>query len=395
MDGQPRRDRDYPATQTFDEKPTTSVPLQRHQAAAQLDCALRFNGNDQTRRRPWPAAPPAVHATTSGRRERRPDQQLKRGDVQPAVADFQLSYENAYSGTLDWTLSDRRRTRTSRSATTWRRLRAATAATTTTASAARSARRTSDCSTCRPSSSSAAASPTTCRTRSPCTTTTAASTSTSTSTRVRGTGTASTRSRSACSTSASATASNRAQQFPNIALQWNSLAHHARPARRCAARTATTRSRAVYTERRHHANNFGFFLQDQWTFNNKLTLNYGVRFDTTKSRPTATRTRASSSGGATRSRRALGFAYDLQGRRQVEGVRIVGRLLRHEKLEMPRGAWGARHWITYYWTLDTLQLAVDRLRRPADERLPGHVHRADRLRATCRTTRTTTWSIRT
>src|SRR6185503_18047518 len=30
-----------------------------------------------------------------------------------------------------------------------------------------------------------------------------------------------------------------------------------------------------------HSNNAGLFLQDQWTFNNKLTLNYGIRFDQT------------------------------------------------------------------------------------------------------------------
>ena len=31
------------------------------------------------------------------------------------------------------------------------------------------------------------------------------------------------------------------------------------------------------------------------------------------------------------------------------------------KLEMPRGSWGADHWISYYWTLDNVELAGDHL----------------------------------
>ena len=41
------------------------------------------------------------------------------------------------------------------------------------------------------------------------------------------------------------------------------------------------------------------------------------------------------------------------GQRQVEGVRQLGALLRHHRLEMPRGSFGADHWLEYYYTLDT------------------------------------------
>ena len=43
---------------------------------------------------------------------------------------------------------------------------------------------------------------------------------------------------------------------------------------------------------------------------------------------------------------------------------------------MPRGAWGADRWIDYHYTLDTFNWPLDQLRRPAGQRLRGHVHRA-------------------
>jgi outer membrane receptor protein involved in Fe transport len=73
---------------------------------------------------------------------------------------------------------------------------------------------------------------------------------------------------------------NQGQQFPNVSLRWNQT-------------RTTLDQRSVrgtygyyeivqtYTVGAIHANNLGLFLQDQWSFNDKLTINYGVRFDNT------------------------------------------------------------------------------------------------------------------
>jgi hypothetical protein len=48
----------------------------------------------------------------------------------------------------------------------------------------------------------------------------------------------------------------------------------------------------------------------------------------------------------------LGFAYDVKGDGKWKTYGSWGAFFDIEKLEMPRGAWGADHWVTYYWTLD-------------------------------------------
>ena len=68
-------------------------------------------------------------------------------------------------------------------------------------------------------------------------------------------------------------------------------------------------------------NNLGFFIQDAWTINNKLTINAGIRTEREKYRTYASgpnsihhlRRTASSSALPTSSRRAPGFAYDVNG----------------------------------------------------------------------------------
>ena len=49
----------------------------------------------------------------------------------------------------------------------------------------------------------------------------------------------------------------------------------------------------------------------------------------------------------------LGFAYDIKGDGKWKTYGSFGRYFDITKLEMPRGSFGADHWITYYWTLDT------------------------------------------
>ena len=53
----------------------------------------------------------------------------------------------------------------------------------------------------------------------------------------------------------------------------------------------------------------------------------------------------------------LGFAYDIKGDSKWKAYGSWGMFYDIEKLEMPRGAWGADHWISYYWSMNRLQLA--------------------------------------
>ena len=144
---------------------------------------------------------------------------------------------------------------------------------------------------------------------------------------------------------------NQGQQFPNVSVVWN------------ASRT-TLDNRSVrgtygyysvvqqYTVGAIHSNNIGTFLQDQWSFNEKLTINYGVRFDYTNIPSYREENPGITFGWDSKVAPRLGFAYDLKGDGKWKLFGSWGGFFDIEKLEMPRGAWGADRWVTYYWTLD-------------------------------------------
>ena len=96
----------------------------------------------------------------------------------------------------------------------------------------------------------------------------------------------------------------------------------------------------------------GSFLQDQWSFNEKLTINYGVRFDYTE-HPVLPRGEPGHHVRVGRKGRAAArLRLRPEGRRQVEGLRLVGRLLRHREARDAARRVGRGALVTYYWTLD-------------------------------------------
>ena len=107
-----------------------------------------------------------------------------------------------------------------------------------------------------------------------------------------------------------------------------------------------------YTVGNIRSNNIGAFLQDQWSFNDRLTINYGVRFDSTRIPSYREENPGIEFGWGGKIAPRLGFAYDLKGDGKWKTYGSWGMFYDIEKLEMPRGAWGAEHWVTYYWTLD-------------------------------------------
>jgi len=108
-----------------------------------------------------------------------------------------------------------------------------------------------------------------------------------------------------------------------------------------------------------HENNLGLFLQDNWSVNNKLTLNLGIRAenenvpnfaDASYGLPDV----AIKWGFKDKLAPRAGFAYDVKGDGQWKVYGSWGIFYDTMKLELPRGSFGGDKWLEYYYTLDTL-----------------------------------------
>ena len=289
--------------------------------------------------------------------------------------------------------STTRRSRTSQPAT-WARDPATRAVTTTTASAASSAASNIGYLDVPLDLQHPTATRTTSPTASPSPTITAASTSAATSRGTR-TGAASTRSRPASSTSGSATTSTRASSTRTLRSAGISITDHARPAvgaRHLRLLLASGRPTPSATSGRTTS---APSCRISGRSIEKLTINYGVRFDYDQDpvlprREPGHRVRVGQQGRA-----AAWLRLRHQGRRQVEGLRLVGHLLRHREARDAARRVGRRPLgrpTTGRSTTTTGQRSTATARRLAAARAPT----SNRTTCgTCRTTRTTTWSIRT
>ncbi len=171
---------------------------------------------------------------------------------------------------------------------------------------------------------------------------------------------------------------NNGDQFPNLRLNWN--------ATRSTLSSTNVRGtygyyeiRRVYTIGDIHSNNVGLFAQDQWTVNNKLTLNYGLRVDQTNIPSYREENEGIKFGFGDKIAPRVGFAYDLRGDGMWKALRLLGRVLRHREARDAAGLVRRQPLDQLLLDARQLQLAGDRLRRHADEQLPGHVHRAGGL----------------
>ncbi len=108
-----------------------------------------------------------------------------------------------------------------------------------------------------------------------------------------------------------------------------------------------------YTEGKIHSNNIGFFLQDAWTLNDRLTLNLGVRSDAETIPSYRPENPSLEFGISEKIAPRVGFAYDVKGDGRWKAYGSWGMFYDISKLEMPRGAWGADRWVDYAWTLDS------------------------------------------
>lgn len=144
------------------------------------------------------------------------------------------------------------------------------------------------------------------------------------------------------------------QQAPNIALAWNaSRTTIDVPARIVRGPYGYYEVRRSYTEGKIHSNNYGLFIQDAWTVNNRLTLNLGLRADQEDIPSYRPENPGIHFSFAEKLAPRVGFAYDVKGDGRWKAYGSWGMFYDISKLEMPRGSFGADRWISYYWTLDT------------------------------------------
>ena len=145
---------------------------------------------------------------------------------------------------------------------------------------------------------------------------------------------------------------NLGQQHPNINLFWNNTyaTLSGGSARGQYGYFVASRS---YTGGDVKETNLSFFAQDQWTVNNKLTINYGLRIEKETIPSYKPEYPGIEFGWGDKVAPRLGFAYDVKGDGKLKAYGSWGVFYDNLKLEMPRGAWGGDHWIDYVYTLDT------------------------------------------
>ena len=123
--------------------------------------------------------------------------------------------------------------------------------------------------------------------------------------------------------------------------------------------------------------NYGLFIQDAWTINNRLTLNLGLRTENEKV-PAYAAGPGIPTIGITfpfRDKLAprLGFAWDLKGDGLWKAYGSWGIFYDIFKMNLPRGSFGGEKWQEYWYTLDTYDWTtlVNAASCPAAEAGPG------------------------
>ena len=145
---------------------------------------------------------------------------------------------------------------------------------------------------------------------------------------------------------------NLGDQHPNIALNWGSVYGSPSGFERTGP-FGYFEVRRIFTGGDIKETNLSFFAQDQWTVNNKLTVNYGLRLENEEIPSYNPNAPGVKFGWGDKIAPRAGFAYDLKGDGKTKLYGSYGVFYDTMKLEMPRGAWGGEKWISYYYTLDT------------------------------------------
>jgi hypothetical protein len=167
---------------------------------------------------------------------------------------------------------------------------------------------------------------------------------------------------------------------PTVTLNWNSFRTTLDdPPRQVRGTYGYYTVARRYTEGAIHSNNVGLFIQDAWTVSNRLTVNLGLRGDHEVVPSYRPENPGITFGFADKLAPRAGFAYDVKGDARWKAYGSWGQFYDIMKLEMPRGSWGAEHWIDYHYTLDTFDWPSINCEGPQGSGCPGtFIELADR-----------------
>ncbi len=148
-----------------------------------------------------------------------------------------------------------------------------------------------------------------------------------------------------------------------VIMRWNSALSSGSPVTRGTYGYYEVRSNAVapkkgiITEGNVHTNLIGLFVQDQWTLNNRLTINAGIRTERERVPTYSTGADIPEFGiefpFSQKLAPRVGAAYDINGDGKWKAFGSWGVFYDIFKLELPRGSFGGDKWLSYYYALDT------------------------------------------
>jgi hypothetical protein len=148
-----------------------------------------------------------------------------------------------------------------------------------------------------------------------------------------------------------------------VTIRWDTPLNSGKPVKRGPYGYYSVRSNAVapqqgfVTTGNVTTNLVGFFAQDAWTINNRLTINAGLRTENEKVPAyvggAGVPPNPIKFGFGDKLAPRAGFAYDLKGDGRWKLAADWGLFYDIFKLELPRGSFGGEKWLEYYYTLDT------------------------------------------
>ena len=159
-------------------------------------------------------------------------------------------------------------------------------------------------------------------------------------------------------------------QAPTVALSWDA-SYATVDGRVVRGKYGYYQVSRLYTSGDVNANVMGLFAQDQWTVNNRLTLNLGLRSENEDVPSYRAENPSIHFGFAQKMAPRAGFAWDIKGNSQWKAYGSYGVFYDLLKLTIGRVMTGADRWISYYYTLDDFNWPAINCDGPQGSGCPG------------------------